>query len=95
VNPTWSSYLASPKLPIPLRAWKPGERIELAGGGSSTIGDLFTNAKIPHALRSLWAVLADADDSALWIPGIADGEAMRIEGEPVLVVRIEPTSPRS
>ena len=65
-----------------------GLEAALAGGGSATIGDLFTNAKVPEPLRPLWCVLADANDNALWLPGLADGAAMRIEGEPRWLVRL-------
>jgi tRNA(Ile)-lysidine synthase len=87
----WECYLGEVTLPLRLRTWRVGERIALAGGGSSTIGDLFTNAKLPEPLRPLWCVLADADHAPLWLPGLADGAAMRIEGEPTYVVRVEVT----
>jgi tRNA(Ile)-lysidine synthase len=85
---TWECYLGEVALPLRLRTWRVGERMQLAGGGSSTVGDLFTNAKVPEPLRAIWCVLADANDNALWIPGIADGAAMRIEGEPKHLVKI-------
>ncbi|MDQ3023791.1 MAG: tRNA lysidine(34) synthetase TilS, partial [bacterium] len=48
---SWECFLGDVKFPLRLRTWSVGERMELAGGGSSTIGDLFTNAKLPEPLR--------------------------------------------
>jgi tRNA(Ile)-lysidine synthetase-like protein len=91
LRPNWECYLGDVALPLTLRTWRAGERMQLAGGGSATIGDLFTNAKVPEPLRPLWCVLADAHNNALWLPGIADGAAMRIEGEPKLMVKLRIT----
>lgn len=91
LRPSWECYLGEVALPLRLRTWRVGERMQLAGGGSSTVGDLFTNAKLPEPLRAIWCVLADASDNALWIPGIADGAAMRIDGEPQWLVRLQIT----
>jgi tRNA(Ile)-lysidine synthetase-like protein len=90
-SPAWECYLGEVELPLRLRTWRVGERMQLAGGGSSTVGDLFTNAKLPEPLRQIWCVLADGNDEALWLPGIADGAAMRIESEPRYQVRLQVT----
>lgn len=80
---SWHCYLpASISLPLTLRTWREGERIEIAGGGSKTLGDIFTDAKVPVPLRRSWGVLADSEDRAVWLPGLSQGALMQIpQGE--------------
>jgi tRNA(Ile)-lysidine synthetase-like protein len=76
---SWHCYLPERiSLPLTLRSWREGERIELAGGGSKTLGDVFTDAKVPRSLRRAWAVLADSEDRTVWVPGLVQGARMQI-----------------
>jgi tRNA(Ile)-lysidine synthase len=77
---SWHCYLpASIELPLSLRCWREGDRLELPGGGSKTLGDVFTDAKVPRVLRPNWCLLVDASDRPLWLPGLANGAPMQLE----------------
>lgn len=79
ISPVWHCFLpAGIALPLKLRAWRGGDRIELTGGGSKKLGDIFTDAKVPACFRPAWAVLTDANGSALWVPGLADSARMAL-----------------
>jgi len=63
---------ADVSLPLKLRSAKRGDRMRLPGGeGTAKLSDLFTNAKVPRALRGGWMVFTDAGGQVLWLPGIA------------------------
>ena len=55
---------------LQVRYWKPGDRIALLGGGRTKVGDLFTNCKIPQALRRVWPLVV-SDRGILWVAGLA------------------------
>lgn len=63
-------------LPLCLRTWQGGDRIELPTGGTKKVGDIFTDAKVPRQFRAAWILLADAKDQVLWVPALADSAAM-------------------
>jgi tRNA(Ile)-lysidine synthetase-like protein len=66
-------------LPLKLRSVKRGDRMELPGGeGTAKLSDVFTNAKVPRALRGNWAVFADAAGEVLWLPGLVRSGAARV-----------------
>jgi len=76
---SWHCYLPeSVELPLSLRCWREGDRLELPGGGSKTLGDVFTDAKVPRVFRPNWCLLADASDRPLWLPGLANGALMHM-----------------
>jgi len=75
----WRCYLPDVvALPLTLRTWREGDRIELAGGGTKKLGDIFTDAKVPTCFRPAWAVLTDANDKVLWVPALADSATMQL-----------------
>lgn len=79
IRPVWNCFLpAGIALPLTLRTWREGDRIELTGGGSKKLGDIFTDAKVPSCFRPVWAVLTDAKGALLWVPGLADSAAMAL-----------------
>lgn len=91
-RPGWYCFLPQGvKLPLTLRAWEPGDRLELTAGGSKKVGDVFTDAKLPACFRPVWAVLSDADGELLWVPGLADGRAMQLAAgaQPAYVVSLK------
>jgi tRNA(Ile)-lysidine synthetase-like protein len=71
------------QLPLAVRAWRLGDRIEVPidreahKSSRKKLSDIFINAKVPRPLRARWIVLVDANDSVLWVPGLADGVAMQ------------------
>ena len=64
-----------------VRAWAPGDRMRPAGlGGTKTLQDLFTDRKVPRALRHHLPVV-EAGGEVVWVAGVAQAE--RADGEPV------------
>jgi tRNA(Ile)-lysidine synthase len=64
-----------------VRAWRDGDRIRPSGlGGTKTLQDLFTDRKVPRALRRTLPVV-EAGGEIVWVAGVAAAE--RGEGEPV------------
>jgi tRNA(Ile)-lysidine synthase len=66
---------------VTVRSWRDGDRMRPAGlGGTKSLQDLFTDRKVPRALRRLLPVV-EAGDQIVWVAGVAAAE--RVEGEPV------------
>jgi tRNA(Ile)-lysidine synthase len=64
-----------------VRAWRDGDRMRPAGlGGTKSLQDLFTDRKVPRALRRLLPVV-EAGGEIVWVAGVAVTE--RGSGEPV------------
>ena len=64
--------------PLEVRAWRPGDRLRPRGGrGSRKVSDLFVDAKIPRELRRELPVLATADGTILFVPGVRPSEVGR------------------
>jgi tRNA(Ile)-lysidine synthase len=61
-----------PKLTV--RAWRDGDRMRPAGlGGSKSLQDLFTDRKVPRALRHALPVV-ETDGEIVWVAGVAVDE---------------------
>jgi len=57
-----------------VRAWREGDRMRPAGlGGVKTLQDLFTDRKVPRALRRTLPVV-EAGGEIAWVAGVAVGE---------------------
>jgi tRNA(Ile)-lysidine synthase len=57
-----------------VRAWREGDRMRPAGlGGTKTLQDLFTDRKVPRALRRTLPVVEAAGD-IVWVAGVAVDE---------------------
>jgi len=58
-------------LPLVVRSRRPGDRFEPLGlNGSKKVQDMFVDAKIPRSARDEWPLLADAEGTILWLPGL-------------------------
>jgi tRNA(Ile)-lysidine synthase len=56
---------------LTVRSWREGDRMRPVGvGGSKTVADLFTDRKVPRALRRMLPVV-EADDGIVWVAGVA------------------------
>jgi len=70
---------------LTVRAWTEGDRMRPAGlGGSKTLQDLFTDRKVPRALRRRLPVVTTEQGEIVWVAGVAVGESFRAapgEGE--------------
>ena len=68
---------------VTVRAWRDGDRMRPAGlGGSKSLQDLFTDRKVPRALRRTLPVV-ESDGEIVWVAGVAVGERFAArEGEP-------------
>jgi tRNA(Ile)-lysidine synthase len=68
---------------LTVRAWRDGDRMRPAGlGGSKSLQDLFTDRKVPRALRRTLPVV-ESGGEIVWVAGVAVGERFAArEGEP-------------
>ena len=68
---------------LTVRAWRDGDRMRPAGlGGSKSLQDLFTDRKIPRALRRTLPVV-EAGGEIVWVAGVAVDERFAAdEGAP-------------
>jgi tRNA(Ile)-lysidine synthase len=68
---------------LTVRAWRDGDRMRPAGlGGTKSLQDLFTDMKVPRALRRTLPVV-EADGEIVWVAGVAVDERFAArEGEP-------------
>ncbi len=74
------SALGDPPL---VRAWREGDRMRPVGlGGTKTLQDLFTDRKVPRALRRSLPVV-EVGGEIVWVPGVALDERFAAgEGDP-------------
>jgi tRNA(Ile)-lysidine synthase len=68
---------------VTVRAWRDGDRMRPAGlGGSKSLQDLFTDRKVPRALRRTLPVV-EAGGKIVWVAGVAVDERFAAdEGAP-------------
>jgi tRNA(Ile)-lysidine synthase len=63
---------------LEVRGWRDGDRMRPLGlGGSKSLQDLFTDAKVPRSLRRSLPVVTSAGEIA-WVAGVAVGEGFRL-----------------
>ena len=68
-------------LDVTVRGWREGDRMRPAGlGGTKSLQDLFTDRKVPRALRRSLPVV-EANGEIVWVAGVAAAE--RADGEPI------------
>jgi tRNA(Ile)-lysidine synthase len=64
---------------VTVRAWRDGDRMRPAGlGGSKSLQDLFTDRKVPRALRRTLPVV-EAGGEIVWVAGVAVDERFAAE----------------
>jgi tRNA(Ile)-lysidine synthase len=64
---------------LTVRAWREGDRMRPAGlGGTKTLQDLFTDRKVPRALRHKLPVVV-SEDEIVWVAGVAVDERFAAE----------------
>ncbi len=68
---------------VTVRSWQDGDRMRPAGlGGTKSLQDLFTDRKVPRALRHTLPVV-EADGEIVWVAGVAvDERFAAAEDEP-------------
>jgi tRNA(Ile)-lysidine synthase len=60
--------------PLTVRGWREGDRMRPLGlGGTKTLQDLFTDRKVPRALRHTLPVV-ESDGEIVWVAGVAVDE---------------------
>jgi tRNA(Ile)-lysidine synthase len=60
--------------PVTVRAWRDGDRMRPVGlGGSKSLQDLFTDRKVPRALRRTLPVV-ESGGEIVWVAGVAVDE---------------------
>ena len=64
---------------VTVRAWRDGDRMRPAGlGGSKSLQDLFTDRKVPRALRRTLPVV-ESGGAIVWVAGVAVDERFAAE----------------
>jgi tRNA(Ile)-lysidine synthase len=59
---------------VTVRAWRDGDRMRPVGlGGTKTLQDLFTDRKVPRALRRTLPVV-ESGGEIVWVAGVAVDE---------------------
>lgn len=67
---------------LTVRAWNEGDRMRPAGlGGTKTLQDLFTDRKVPRALRHSLPVVTTEQGEIVWVAGVAIAEAFKAAPE--------------
>ena len=74
--------------PLTVRAWRPGDRV-----GSRSLGDLFTDRKVPREARRAIPVI-EAGGEIAWVPGVAMGPRFAIGPQSERAVELTATAPR-
>ncbi|MEA2456274.1 MAG: tRNA(Ile)-lysidine synthase, partial [Thermoleophilaceae bacterium] len=60
--------------PLRVRAWREGDRMRPVGlGGTKTLQDLFTDRKVPRALRHTLPIVV-CEEEIVWVAGVAVDE---------------------
>jgi tRNA(Ile)-lysidine synthase len=66
---------------VTVRAWRDGDRMRPAGlGGSKSLQDLFTDRKVPRALRRTLPVI-EAGGEIVWVAGVAVDERFAADAD--------------
>ena len=84
-----------PHLALRVRSWQRGDRLQPFGmDGHVKVGDLFTNAKIPRALRGIWPIVVHGEE-ILWVVGLrrSAGSPVDAAAREVVVVRVDGALP--
>jgi tRNA(Ile)-lysidine synthase len=69
-----SVRLAGAPEPLIVRGWREGDRMRPSGlGGTKTLQDLFTDRKVPRALRHTLPVV-ESEGEIVWVAGVAVDE---------------------
>jgi tRNA(Ile)-lysidine synthase len=73
---------------LTVRGWREGDRMRPAGlGGTKTLQDLFTDRKVPRALRHTLPVV-ESEGEIVWVAGVAVGEAFKAGHDAAEVVSL-------
>jgi tRNA(Ile)-lysidine synthase len=73
---------------VTVRAWREGDKMRPAGlGGAKSLQDLFTDKKVPRALRHSLPVI-EANGEIAWVAGLAIGESFRARADAAEVVSL-------
>jgi tRNA(Ile)-lysidine synthase len=76
---------------LTVRAWQEGDRMRPAGlGGSKSLQDLFTDRKVPRAVRHLLPVV-ESEGEIVWVAGVAVGERFKAAADEQDVVGLSAT----
>lgn len=75
------------ELPLTVRAWQAGDRMQLFGGRTRKVQDLFVDGKVDRLMRLRRPMVCDRR-GIIWVPGLARGQAGPIGPGSSRVLRI-------
>ena len=88
VSNAWVAQLPA-NVPLTVRRWQPGDRMEFGGGGARKVKRFLSDARVSGTKRGQWPVVL-AGDKIIWIPGVRRSEAASVRpGRPGLLYRCE------
>jgi tRNA(Ile)-lysidine synthase len=74
---------------LTVRAWRDGDRMRPAGlGGTKSLQDLFTDRKVPRALRRTLPVVVAENGEIAWVAGVAISDTFKAEAEATSIVSL-------
>jgi tRNA(Ile)-lysidine synthase len=80
------------RFPLVVRGWRAGDRVRLPYG-EKKLKKLLLEARVPASDRGRLPVLADGDDTVLWVPGVARSMRARPgDDDEALFIRINDAS---
>jgi tRNA(Ile)-lysidine synthase len=89
----WQAFLDRDRLHAPhLTVPQPGQRFAPLGlgGRHKSLGDLFTDRKIPPVVRAGWPVIVDsADGEIVWVCGIQPAHPARITAQTAQILHLQ------
>jgi tRNA(Ile)-lysidine synthase len=73
---------------LTVRAWRDGDRMRPLGlGGSKSLQDVFSDRKVPRALRRSLPVVVSGDDIA-WVAGVAVSDLFKVDERTSATMRL-------
>jgi tRNA(Ile)-lysidine synthase len=74
---------------LTVRPWQTGDRLRPFGlNGHINVGDLFTNAKVPRALRGSWPIVTHGEQVA-WVVGLRRSDVAPVAAHTARIIHLQ------
>ena len=77
------------EFPLSVRRREPGDSFQPLGltKGSLTLGDFYTNEKMPREARSAWPIVVSGD-RIVWVPGYRIADFVKVQENSRKLIRL-------